>query len=482
MTAEQTCDLAIIGAGPAGMAAALTAAKRGVSVVVLDEQPEPGGQIYRGIERLAKHRPRHLEWLGPDYAAGLNLVRAFRNAKIDYLDSAQVWQVEPHLPNATNMSPGRLFYRRQGAVGMLSPQRVLIAVGAMERPMPIPGWTLPGVLTCGAGQTVFKANGLAPQGRFVLAGCGPLLLLYAAQLTRAGIKPAAILETTFNRWNALPHLPGFLASPDYLRKGLALVRELKEAGVPLHKGVTQLALHGDTRVREIEYTCSGQSRREPVDQVFLHQGVVPNGNLAWSMHLEHAWDGRQRCFRLRLNDWGQSSVPGIYVAGDAGGIVGALGAHAMGRVAALAIAADIGKITPEARDQQARTPRAQLAKHRAVRPFLDALYRPAQQWLAPTDAETVVCRCEEIRAGEIRRLVTKQHCPGPNQMKSFVRCGMGPCQGRLCGLTTVEIIAQCRGVPVAEVGYYRIRSPIKPVTLGDLATLDVPIRPDAVGL
>lgn len=473
-------DLAIIGAGPAGMAAALTAAKRGLSVVVLDEQPEPGGQIYRGIERLATERSKHLDWLGPDYAAGLNLARAFRNAKIDYLDNAQVWHVEPH--GAEAATPGRLFYRRNGAVGALSPKRVLIAAGAMERPMPVPGWTLPGVLTCGAGQTLFKANGLAPSGRFVLAGCGPLLLLYAAQLTRAGVKPVAILETTFNRRAALAHLPRFLTAPDYWRKGLALLRELKAAGIAIRKHVTQLALHGDTQLREIEYVCDGQTQREPVDGVFLHQGVVPNGNLAWSMNLAHAWNDAQRCFCPTLDAWGRSSQPGIFVAGDAGGIVGAQGAHAMGRVAALAVAADLGKIADEARDQQARAPRAALAKHRAARPFLDALYRPAQHWLAPQDADTIVCRCEEVRAGEIRDLVTQQRCPGPNQMKSFVRCGMGPCQGRLCGLTTVEIIAQCRGVPVAEVGYYRIRSPVKPVTLGDLATLDVPTRPDAVGL
>ena len=108
----------------------------------------------------------------------------------------------------------------------------------------------------------------------------------------------------------------------------------------------------------------------------------------------------------------------------------------------------------------------------AARPFLDALYSPDCALLAPRAADTIVCRCEEITAGEIRRLVTEQGCPGPNQMKSFTRCGMGPCQGRLCGLTVVELIAECRGVPVSEVGYYRIRSPVTPLTLGEIANLD----------
>ena len=467
------CDLIIVGAGPAGMAAAATAAELGLSITVLDEQPEPGGQIYRGVERVAATRSRHLSWLGPDYAAGLELVSAFRKSDIDYLDSAQVWQVEPE---------GRVFYRRNGTVGILSGKIVLIAPGAMERPLPVPGWTLPGVLTCGAGQILLKANGLAPKGRFVLAGCGPLLLLLAAQLTRAGVKPAAILETTFKRRAAFPHLPGFLALPGYVGKGFAMLRELKAAGIPIYKGVTHLAMRGDTQVREIEFACGGVTHREAVDLVFLHQGVVPNGNLAWSIDLAHDWDDRQRSFHPRLDPWGRSSAPAIRVAGDAGGIVGAEGAEAMGRIVAWAAALDLGKLTVDVCNERARASRAVLNRHRAARPFLDALYRPDNHWIAPPDPDTMVCRCEEVRAGEIRRLVTGQNCPGPNQMKSFVRCGMGPCQGRLCGLTTVELIAECRGVPVSQVGYYRVRPPVKPVTVGDLATMDVATLDDAVGL
>lgn len=464
-------DLAIVGAGPAGMAAAALAADLKLNTIVLDEQPEPGGQIYRGIERLAAARPKHLDMLGPDYAAGLDLARTFRAAKIEYMSSTQVWQAEPE---------GRVFYRRSGAAGILTAKKLLIAPGAMERPLPVPGWTLPGVLTCGAGQTVLKANGLAPAGRFVLAGCGPLLLLLAAQLTRAGVKPAAIIQTTFNRWAAAPHLIGFLGAPGYLTKGLAMLSELKAAGVPIYKNVDKLAIKGDDKVRAIDFSCDGGKHSFEVDTVFLHQGVVPNGNLAWSLDLAHEWDDAQRCYRPTLDAFGRSSNPGVLVAGDAGGIIGAKGAESMGRIAAVAAAKDLGKLSLGEMVERTNDFRTQLQKHRAARPFLDALYRPAQQWIAPPDPDTIVCRCEEVRAGEIRRLVTQQNCPGPNQLKSFVRAGMGPCQGRLCGLTVVELIAESRGVPVSEVGYYRIRPPIKPVTIGDLATLDVPERNDAV--
>lgn len=466
-----TFDLAIVGSGPAGMAAAIAASEFKMSVVVLDEQPEPGGQIYRGIERLAASRPKHLDILGPDYASGLDLARAFRAAHVEYMSSTQVWQVEPE---------GRVFYRRNGAAGLLNAKSTLIAPGAMERPMPVPGWTLPGVLTCGAGQTLLKANGLVPQGRIVLAGCGPLLLLLAAQLARAGIKPAAVLQTTFNRWAAAPHLPGFLAMPAYLAKGLAMLRELKAAGVPIFDYVTHLAFKGDGQVSAVEFSRGGSKQAIEVDTVFIHQGVVPNGNLALSIGLDHQWDDLQRCYRPTLDAFGRSSKAGILVAGDAGGIIGAKGAQCMGEIAAVAAARDLGKIALGELVERTNAARADYARHRDARPFLDALYRPADRWVVPEHPDTIVCRCEEVRAGEVRSLVSRQNCPGPNQLKSFVRAGMGPCQGRLCGLTIVELMAQTRGVPVSEVGYYRIRPPIKPVTIGDLAALDVPERNDAI--
>ncbi len=457
-------DLVIVGAGPAGLAAATTATGLGLRTAVIDEQAEPGGQIYRGIESVSAHRPAHFAMLGPDYAAGLALVQRFRASGAQYLPLTSVWQID---------SERNVFTRGNGRATRIGAKQILIATGAMERPVPVSGWTLPGVLTCGAAQTLLKSSGIVPDGRFVLAGCGPLLLLIAAQLVRAGVKPAAIIETRLNYLAALRHLPGFLAAPAYLGKGLRLISELRNAGVAIQSGARNLQLRGDDRVREIEYEWRGQTRRETADVVLLHQGIVPNMNLALSLRCEYTWDDAQRSFRPCLDAWGNTSVDGVQIAGDNGGIIGAQAAEFSGHLAALGAASSLAKISENERDRLARPLRAQLSGHLRARPFLDALYRPAQDIVAPRVAETIVCRCEEIRAGEIRRIVTEQGCPGPNQMKSFTRCGMGPCQGRLCGLTVVELIAECRGVPVSEVGYYRIRSPVKPITLGEIAGLEV---------
>ena len=459
-----TADLVVVGAGPAGLAAAITAAGLGLRTVVLDEQAEPGGQIYRGIERVAATRPAHLSLLGEDYAAGLALVRRFRAPGANYRPQTAVWQIDRDLVVHTRGPDG---------ISSVRSRQIVIATGALERPMPVPGWTLPGVMTCGGAQLLLKSAAMVPEGRIVIAGGGPLLYLFASQLLRAGVKPAVVLETTTHPGSALKHVPGFLLAPGYLSKGVSMMGALRAAGIKIHRGIVKLRLHGGQRVERVSYEWKGGPREEPADLVLLHQGVVPDVNLALSLRCEHVWDDRARCFRPQLDAWRESSVPGVRIAGDGGGIIGARASELSGVIAALAAAHALGRIPAGERDRRAAPVRAEMASHLRARPFLDALYRPAQPSVAPREPETIVCRCEEVRAGEIRALVTDQHCPGPNQMKAFVRCGMGPCQGRLCGLTVTELIAECRGVPQREVGYYRVRPPVKPITVGDLASLAI---------
>src|SRR5262249_7542492 len=173
-----TVELAIIGAGPAGMAAAVLAAELGLETVLIDEQPAPGGQIYRAIERAEPDTP-----LGADDLAGRPLVAAVRASHVAYRPRTTSWHLEPE---------GALFLETGGRPETLTARRILLATGALERPVPIPGWTLPGVMTAGAAQILLKSSGLVPEGRVVLAGQGPLLYLVAAQLARARAAPLAL--------------------------------------------------------------------------------------------------------------------------------------------------------------------------------------------------------------------------------------------------------------------------------------------------
>jgi NADPH-dependent 2,4-dienoyl-CoA reductase/sulfur reductase-like enzyme len=206
------------------------------------------------------------------------------------------------------------------------------------------------------------------------------------------------------------------------------------------------------------------------DLLLLHQGVVPNTAITNAIGCAHEWDAVQLCWVPRRDEWLRTSVPGVSVAGDGGGIAGAECAAESGRLAAIGAATRLGALTEAERNRRAAPVRAALELHGRGRRFLDLLYRPARQFRVPEAPETIICRCEEVSAGQIRDAVAKG-ATGPNQLKVFLRCGMGPCQGRLCNLTVTEMVAAQRGVAPAEVGTYRARPPFKPVTVGELASL-----------
>jgi NADPH-dependent 2,4-dienoyl-CoA reductase/sulfur reductase-like enzyme len=454
---RESVEVVVIGAGAAGMAAATRMAGLGLQVVLLDEQGSPGGQIYRGIT-LAPLSRRDL--LGPDYAHGNQLAQALASSSVRYEKGASVWQVTRE---------HQVSYLREGRLYTLDAKAVLLATGAMERPFPIAGWTLPGVMSAGAAQILLKSAGLAPSEPVVLAGCGPLLYLLGWQYLRAGVTIKALVDTTRpeDYWRARRHLFAALRAWPYLRKGLELMRSLRSAGIAHYTGAEHLAVEGEDAARALTFSASGKAQRIDTRCVLLHQGVVPNIQFSQALRARHEWDLDQLCFRPVTDAWGELDVPGVYVAGDGAGIGGAQAAAVQGQLAALGIAAQLKRISNAERDNQARPLRVQLEANLRIRPFLDALYQPKEPNRIPAD-EVMVCRCEEVTAGELRSFVALG-CAGPNQAKSFGRCGMGPCQGRLCGLTVTEVIAKARGVSAAEVGYYRIRPPIKPITLGELA-------------
>lgn len=450
-------DVVVVGAGAAGMAGAVALAGLGLQVVLLDEQGSPGGQIYRGIT-LAPLSRRDL--LGPDYAHGNVLAQALASSSVRYEKGAAVWQVT---------RDHQVSYLRDGRLHTLQAKAVLLATGAMERPFPIPGWTLPGVMSAGAAQILLKSAGLAPSDPVVLAGCGPLLYLLGWQYLRAGVPIKALVDTTRpeDYWRARRHLFAALRAWPYLRKGLELMRSLRSARIPHYTAAEQLAVEGDEAATALTFTVAGKAQRIDSRCVLLHQGVVPNIQFSQSLRARHYWDADQLCFSPVVDAWGELDVPGIFAAGDGAGIGGAQAAALQGELAGLGIAQRLGAIEPGQRDPRAATLRERLALNLRIRPFLDALYQPREENRIPAD-NVMVCRCEEVTAGDLRKFVALG-CAGPNQAKSFGRCGMGPCQGRMCGLTVTEVIAKARGVTAEEVGYYRIRPPIKPITLGELA-------------
>jgi NADPH-dependent 2,4-dienoyl-CoA reductase/sulfur reductase-like enzyme len=449
-----TTELAVIGAGPAGMAAAVLAAELGVATVLIDENPSPGGQIYRGIDR-----PRRSSPLGADFLSGRPLAAALQASSVDYRPGATLWHLDPD---------GTLYFESGGRSETLATRRIVLATGALERPVPIPGWTLPGVMTAGAAQILLKSADLVPEGRAVLAGQGPLLYLLATQLAAAGAPPIAILETTSpeNRLAAAGRLGDLWAGRRMLLKGLRLISAVKRAGIPVRRRVRGLRAVGRRSLDRVSW-AGGELG---ADHLFLHEGVIPNVQVSLALQLRHEWDEAQLCWRPAVDPWGRTSLPNIAVAGDGAGIAGATAAAFSGQIAALDAAVQLGRIDERERDRRAAPIRAALDRERALRPFLDRLYRPAPSVLAPAEDDVIACRCEEVSAGRIRQ-AARLGAQGPNQLKAFTRCGMGPCQGRICGPVVAGLIADALGKHIGEIGTYRPRAPFKPITVGALADL-----------
>lgn len=450
------CDLLIIGSGPAGIAAATTAASYDAQVTLLDEQANAGGQIYRDIENCSDHMA---EVLGEDYLYGRKLLDQLKQSNVTRINNATVWAIT---------SEGCVTYSRQQTAHQIQAKQVIIATGALERSSPLPGWTLPGVMTVGAAQILLKSQQISIENA-VLAGTGPLLYTVANQLIKAQCPPKAIIDTisTSHYLRAAASFP--VGSSATIIKGLSYLKNIKKAGIPFYKGSTDLRITGTNSTEAIRFQHKRQSRTIETDNVLLHQGVVPNTQLSRSLRLDHTWNAAQHCFQPDIDLWGMTSTPNIRIAGDGSGIGGALVAEMQGKVVALGALATINKITTSTRDSLAAPINKQLTSQAKLRKFLDILYKPPTALLQPQDT-TIVCRCEEVTAGDIRSYVNIG-CSGPNQTKAFGRCGMGPCQGRYCGLTVTEILASENKLSHDEVGAYRIRSPIKPVTLAELASL-----------
>lgn len=463
----KTIDVLVIGAGPAGLSAALAAHDAGLSVLVVDENPQAGGQIYRKLNTTRLSKADAI--LGPAYVAGKPLLKRFLASGIETAFSTRVWQIDNTLTawfSRVGKRPGT------PTPPPLQARFVVLATGALERPYPLVGWTHPGVMTVGAGQILLKSAGLLPPPDTVLIGSGPLITQFAAQVYHAGGTLQAIIDTrgTVDRPSLLRKLPGLLRDPSLLWQGLQLNARVRRATLPILTGAEAIRLVddvGNKQVSAIHFHADGQSHTLKTSSVLIHAGLIPDTVFSSALGLDHDWNGAQGAWQPRRTDWQESSRPGIFIAGDGGGIFGAKAAALSGQLAGLEIARQAGKISAQERDRQAAPVRKAWRQALAPRAFIDALYPIPATCLSPPD-EAIVCRCENLTAGQLRQSIALG-VDGPNQLKAFTRAGMGPCQGRQCASLTAALIAERNGINAAQVEMLRGRFPVKPVTLEEIA-------------
>ncbi|MGW7402446.1 FAD/NAD(P)-dependent oxidoreductase [Streptomyces sp. NPDC054833] len=456
--------LAVIGAGPAGLAASLAAAARGVHVTLVDAAEEAGGQFYRQpAAAFGARRPQalHHDWRTWErLRAGLE--HHIAAGRLRHLTDHHVWCVE-RKSGADGFTVHALRGPAQEEGVAVRADAVLLATGGYEKVLPFPGWTLPGVVTAGGAQAMLKGGLVLPGRTAVVAGTGPLLLPVATGLAAAGARVVALVESADP--GALLRRPSALAAqPGKLVEGAWYAAHLLRHRVRTLVRHTVVEAHGKDRVEAVTLapldaggrTVPGGGRRIRCDTLAVGHGMLPHTDLAETLGC------RLSGTDVRVDDEQRTDVPGVWAAGEATGIGGATLALAEGHIAGRSIAARLHGSRPD--------PRAWAAADRArnrLRAFfaaLEVVYAPPAGWAERVTDDTVVCRCEEVTAGEIRTSVSGLGAGDLRTVKLLTRAGMGWCQGRMCG----PAVAGLTGRPLTAA-----RRPLaRPVPLGVLAGQD----------
>jgi NADPH-dependent 2,4-dienoyl-CoA reductase/sulfur reductase-like enzyme len=446
--------IVVVGAGPAGVRCAEQLVAAGVSPVVIDEGRRDGGQIYR---RQPDNFTRSYATLyGSEAPRAEELHRSFDalRDKIDYRSETLAW----------NLTQGKLHLVHAGIASQLAYDALVICSGATDRLMPVKGWEYAGTYSLGAAQVALKSQACSIGRQVVFMGTGPLLYLVAMQYLKAGAQIAAVLDTSRLR-DQVAALPKLLARPGLLRNGLAFIAALRRAGVPVLSGIEPIEISGsgDDGVSGVVFRDARGTRRElACDAVAIGYHLRPETQLADLARCAFRFDQQARQWFPEVSLEGRSSVAGVYLAGDGARILGADGAENAGRLAALSALADLGRPVDAATVSQLIQQQEKMERFRQG--LVQAFPWPAAQAARLPD-EAIVCRCEAISAGELRRVVSEMGATEANRAKAFSRVGMGRCQGRYCGQAGAEVIADAAGVPIELVGRLRGQAPVKPLAI-----------------
>jgi len=459
----RTTQLAILGGGPAGLSAAIEAAKAGVASIVIDENHTLGGQIFRRIP--SSFSVRDEKKLGKYYVKGgkiLEEVSKFSD-KIDVWTESLVWGL---------FEDKELAIMRDGNLELLKADQIVIAPGAYDRPVPFPGWTLPGVFTAGGTQVMIKSQRILPGSRFLLAGSGPLQLAVADQLLKSKAKVVAVLEAASmtGMWRYVPNL---LNEPELMLDGFRYLATLKLHRVPFLQSHIIVKANGSEEVEGAVIASVDEDwqpipeteRAFEVDAICIGYGLIPNTDLARLCGCAHDYDSRLSGWVTRCNENMETTVHGIFVAGDGCQIAGFGAAIEQGRLAGIFAARNLGLIDSVRAEVVAKPIRRRLKRHLAFQSGVGELYTVRSGIYGLADEGTLVCRCEEITLGEIRRAM-QEGASHPNDIKRRTRAGMGFCQGRICVPTFQGIVDRELGIEPADIGQERVRTPLKPIPLG----------------
>lgn len=480
-------DLAVVGAGPAGLSAAVIAAETGLRVAIVDAGTQTGGQYWRHPDERnldAFAEPEHTGHHHWDHYRGLRdrLRRQLDAGRVVHRSGRQVWRIDGD-------ADAGFLLRTTAVTGtdaetssdrLIRARRVVLAPGAYDRQLPVPGWTLPGVMAAGGVQAMLKANQVAAGRRAVVAGTGPFLLSVAAGLARAGVEVVAVCEANaLSRWAATPLRA--VQEPGKLLEGAGYAATFVRERIPLRTRTVVTAVSGDGRVTGATIARvdaagrvrPGTERALEVDLVAFGWGFTPQIELVVGAGAQTRIDVDGSLIAV-VDENQRTSVAGLYAAGEATGIGGAVQSCAEGELAALAAAVDAGFGVPAV---TARRLRRRIARGRRFAVGMHRASPVPEQWATWLRDDTLVCRCEEVPVSAVRSTVSDLAADDARDVRVTARPGMGMCQGRVCGFALSCLVGDETGRPrqPADVEPL-VRRPIgTPIRVADLADLADPV-------
>ena len=450
----------IIGAGPAGIRCAQMLVDAGLTPVVIDEQPRSGGQIYRRQPPNFKRGYKTLYGSEAAKAQALHRSADRIESKILYYPNTSVWNVQDKI----------VYAHQDGQPLEIHYDSIVLCTGAIDRVMPIEGWQNAGSYTLGGAQVALKYQGLSIGEHVTFMGSGPLLYLVAYQYVKAGADVKAVLDTSTLK-DRCKGLMGLLSKPQALWAGLYFMLQMKRAGVALYSGITpQRIAHDEQGVCGVEAKLpNGKNIQIHCDAVATGFHLKPETQLADLLGCDFSFDELSQLWLLNTDGEGRTSVPHVYSAGDGTAILGADAAECAGRLAALSLLQDLdpaAMVLTMTHNRQKALKQKMLKKLAQFRRFglgLQKAFPWPAHMISELTNETVVCRCEMIKAGEIKQSVRYKQADEVNRSKSFTRVGMGRCQGRYCEHVNRHLIAKASQHNDTFVGRQRSQAPVKPL-------------------
>ena len=460
-------DVLVIGGGVGGMSAASVAAETGAKVILIDERSLLGGQFSK--QPTPVNDNTKFSKNDPQINLGKKLIERMKNAKVEIFKNVEIWGAYPD-KNVLAIKDGENL--------LFEPKNLIVATGAYERPLPIKGWTLPGVMTTGAAQTLLRTYNVVAGKKIFIAGNGPFNIQVALELEKAGASIVGISESAYK-----PNLSSigsivemFLGSPKLFFKGISYLNELKKKSIKIKYNyvISSIKKIGNSLDCEIAPNLSGKNiNSEKIsfncDILCMGYGFLPSNTLLRNLGCDFKYDLFRKQLVIERSEKFETNKPGLYAVGDCAGLGGAYAACEEGIIAGINACSSLGFKISGRQAKEFKSSLKILKKQRKFQSGFWDLYKCDLPYVMDSKEETYICRCELVKNTHIQNALDSG-CQSISEIKQKTRAGMGRCQGRYCSQFIAEIISSVTNEPIGEKSYFAPRFPLSPITIGEISS------------